>query len=577
MMKRKHVQAAVLALVFVLVLGGMLARSAPLAAAPAELLRNGGFEEGFTFQPGCGMVGTSWGCFQNGGTAAYGFYDDQWDPVVYEGQHAQLIAIDTKKIGGDPDRYAGIYQTVDVVPGQAYHFSIRGMIRADDHDSDPWRYRVQVAFDHTGNTDWRAVHNWIELPWDTYYPRTAPGAFSEYDTDVVAQGAKLTVFIRVWKKWGDWYREVDVDVDAVSLTGPAAPTAPATPIPTPTPVPSTPTQPPTSSELVCTGPNLLHNGDFEQGFYSWGVGYYWGWFHNDGQATYSFYDDQWDKVVAEGEHAQLIEISTRNMAASDADRYAGIYQVVDGLQPGVQYELSLKGMMREEAPHPDEDTYRYRVQWGYLPGGGLDWTQVTNWVELPWDTIYTRTAPGDPLSYKTTFVAPSSRVTIFIRAWKKWPTVGRELDVDLDAITLRQCWSQGSQPTPTTSEIIHIVQPGEYLSLIAARYGTTVQAIVQANGLSNPNLIYVGQRLIIPQVLLVSYPTPPTPWPPVSDTEGNQESQQVAGQTYVVRPGDTLYAIAVRFNTTPYAIAKANGLHNLHWIYVGQKLTIPNG
>ncbi|GBF10865.1 MAG: LysM peptidoglycan-binding domain-containing protein [Tepidibacillus sp.] len=55
----------------------------------------------------------------------------------------------------------------------------------------------------------------------------------------------------------------------------------------------------------------------------------------------------------------------------------------------------------------------------------------------------------------------------------------------------------------------YIVQPGDTLWAIAARFGTTPQAIMQANGLTDPNLLYVGQRLIIP----VSTPTP-TPYPP---------------------------------------------------------------
>jgi spore germination protein len=42
------------------------------------------------------------------------------------------------------------------------------------------------------------------------------------------------------------------------------------------------------------------------------------------------------------------------------------------------------------------------------------------------------------------------------------------------------------------------VQPGDQLARIAARYGVTVTAIVKANDLANPNLIRVGQRLIIP-------------------------------------------------------------------------------
>jgi LysM repeat protein len=53
-------------------------------------------------------------------------------------------------------------------------------------------------------------------------------------------------------------------------------------------------------------------------------------------------------------------------------------------------------------------------------------------------------------------------------------------------------------PTPAPTPLIHVVQPGEQLGRIAARYGVTVAAIVAANDLANPNLIRVGQRLIIP-------------------------------------------------------------------------------
>jgi LysM repeat protein len=52
----------------------------------------------------------------------------------------------------------------------------------------------------------------------------------------------------------------------------------------------------------------------------------------------------------------------------------------------------------------------------------------------------------------------------------------------------------GSEPAVRT----HRVQPGETLSSIAARYGVTTAALARANGLANPNMIYVGQRLIIP-------------------------------------------------------------------------------
>lgn len=61
----------------------------------------------------------------------------------------------------------------------------------------------------------------------------------------------------------------------------------------------------------------------------------------------------------------------------------------------------------------------------------------------------------------------------------------------------------------------YVVQVGDTLSLIAQKFGTTVAAIVQANNLTNPNLIFVGQVLVIPGA--VAPPSPPvTPVPPVS-------------------------------------------------------------
>jgi len=64
----------------------------------------------------------------------------------------------------------------------------------------------------------------------------------------------------------------------------------------------------------------------------------------------------------------------------------------------------------------------------------------------------------------------------------------------------------------------HIVQRGETLSLIAARYGTTWQAIAQANRLANPNLIRVGQRLTIPaRSTWASDPNNSAVWSPRAD------------------------------------------------------------
>jgi LysM repeat protein len=107
------------------------------------------------------------------------------------------------------------------------------------------------------------------------------------------------------------------------------------------------------------------------------------------------------------------------------------------------------------------------------------------------------------------------------------------------------------------SGVIHIVQRGENLTRIAYRYGTTVQAIVAANHLPNPNLIYVGQRLYIPT--------------------GGGGVPCGCGCVHVVRRGETLSQIAWRYGTSMWTIARCNGILNPNFIWVGQRLCVPCG
>ena len=77
-----------------------------------------------------------------------------------------------------------------------------------------------------------------------------------------------------------------------------------------------------------------------------------------------------------------------------------------------------------------------------------------------------------------------------------------------DILTIPDCGQEETETveataTPATGSesaggIIHVVQPGETLSAIARRYGVSVEAILDANGLSNPDRLDVDQELIIP-------------------------------------------------------------------------------
>ncbi len=204
-------------------LGSMVLGSASgLAMGSVELLANGNFESGFRNVPGCGMVGKSWGCFTNGGTVDYGFYDDQWAPVVKDGKHSQLIELNTMQYAAsEADRYAGIYQTVSLVKGASYTFKLSGGMRErnPDPNDDKYRYRVQWGYTADGSTNWTQVTNWVELPWDKIDERTSPTGLESASTTFLAPSSKATIFVRVWKKWGSAYKELDVNLDAISLVG----------------------------------------------------------------------------------------------------------------------------------------------------------------------------------------------------------------------------------------------------------------------------------------------------------------------------------------------------------------------
>jgi LysM repeat protein len=119
------------------------------------------------------------------------------------------------------------------------------------------------------------------------------------------------------------------------------------------------------------------------------------------------------------------------------------------------------------------------------------------------------------------------------------------------------------------AEVSHTVRPGENLFRISLRYGVSMAAIAARNGISNYNLIYVNQVLIIPGT------TGGSPGPgPVPTTSPSQPSNPA---TYTVQRGDTLGSIARRFNTTVQVLASLNSIANVNLIRAGQVLKLPGG
>lgn len=115
---------------------------------------------------------------------------------------------------------------------------------------------------------------------------------------------------------------------------------------------------------------------------------------------------------------------------------------------------------------------------------------------------------------------------------------------------------------PTIDKTITItIQWGDTLSALAQRYCTTVDELVRLNNIKNPNLIYAGAKLIIPVKECA----------PDIDNENNTSQ----GNIYIVKKGDTLSRIALKFNTTVRELARLNNIRNVNLIYIGQILQIP--
>lgn len=113
------------------------------------------------------------------------------------------------------------------------------------------------------------------------------------------------------------------------------------------------------------------------------------------------------------------------------------------------------------------------------------------------------------------------------------------------------------EPLPTpTNETTYIVVKGDTLSGIAKRYGTTYQKLAEYNGIKNPNIIHVGQKIIIP------------------GSNGKPATKEI---TYIVKAGDNLSKIAKAYNTTWQKIYNDNKNiigGNPNRIYPGQRLII---
>ncbi len=121
--------------------------------------------------------------------------------------------------------------------------------------------------------------------------------------------------------------------------------------------------------------------------------------------------------------------------------------------------------------------------------------------------------------------------------------------------------SSGSSGSSSSSS--YTVVSGDTLASIAARYGVSVSSIASANHIADPNLIYVGETISVSGSSVST-----------AGASGGGSSVPAANGSYTVRGGDTLAVIASRYSTTVDNLAALNHLSNPNVLYVGEVLKV---
>lgn len=115
--------------------------------------------------------------------------------------------------------------------------------------------------------------------------------------------------------------------------------------------------------------------------------------------------------------------------------------------------------------------------------------------------------------------------------------------------------------TPTSGPVVHVVRSGEMLLAIAADYDTSVEKIMMVNEITDPTTIQIGQQLLIPVTATPTRKETPRPTPTLV--------------FHIIEAGDTLLALALKYDTTVEALEAANWISDPSGLQLGQKLLIP--
>lgn len=196
-----------------------------------------------------------------------------------------------------------------------------------------------------------------------------------------------------------------------------------------------------------------------------------------------------------------------------------------------------------------------------------DWSLVANDDYGLWVAKYRDMVADYGFDMSTAGNAPTVKWWPFYMMWQ-WTSSGRlpgydgALDFNVfygdkdawrayarDSLILPEVPTQPPAPNPDSAVDTYLIQPGDTLSTIAARFGTTWEHLQAINGIQNPDLILAGQRIRV--------------------------RGEAMTRTYIVGRGDSLSKIAAKFGTTWQELQRINNIPNADLIYAGQILRLP--
>jgi LysM repeat protein len=488
-MMRKLASFATLLILAMLIVG--------LAAAqPTNLLRNPGFEQ--PYLDGIdGQVAEGWASWYVG--------DDTVRPDY-------MIAPSDRAISGEAQAYssflaaheAGLYQSVsELTPGAPLTFTANVWVWSTRNDldpavsEDPGRVTIEVGIDTTGAVDPEGASIIWSEPVEVY------DEFTPVSVTAAPSGDLATVFIKTTV--GEARLVTDVYVDDASLLvaqDPAAPTEEVVPTeesaaptveaveptvevvvteevaPTeegaaPTEAAAAPTEgapaDPTESPFLSTITHTVQSGD-----------------------SYDLIARIYGSTVAAIKEAN-------NVGPDDDIIYPGDVLIVPVPVPAV-VETVDPASVTEAAPEPTveptvEPTLEPTAEPSSAPTEATVAGEPTEVVEV--QSTYT-VQRGD------TLMEIASRFDVNVIELGRLNNVlnynliyvGQVLNLPVDEEAAAEATPA---PTNTPAPVRHFVQFGDSIYRIAARYGVTAQAIIEANGIENPNRIYYGQMLTVPQ------------------------------------------------------------------------------